>query len=153
MWTEVNFGKWVDKGLTLPQILVRDPDWFFWAHEEGVFKGALKGQADTLERRARAIILPPDYQKDHAVSYNLGPDGSVWDFSLVPANQPLHAGSTTEKRSPTLNLATARRFKSYDKLGNKKVVQSFRFYWFAGKPFTKKRVEEFFDDPSNFVNS
>jgi hypothetical protein len=30
MWGEVNFGKWRDKGKTLPQVLVADPDWFFW---------------------------------------------------------------------------------------------------------------------------
>ena len=39
-WTVVNFGKFKDKNLTLPQIVLQDPDWFFWAVGEGVFKVA-----------------------------------------------------------------------------------------------------------------
>lgn len=152
MWTEVNFGKWNGKGKTLPQIVVSDPDWFFWAYGNDKFRGRLDAEAEDLARRARAIKLPPKYRADHAVSYNIGPDGSVWDFDLVPKNQPLHVGSTTEKRSAVLDLAVARLFKSYDKLGNKKVIKSFRSYWFDGKPFTKARIESFFSDPSNFVN-
>lgn len=34
--SKLSFGKHSEK--TLPQVLFRDPDWFFWAWEEGVFE-------------------------------------------------------------------------------------------------------------------
>jgi len=42
-WSILPFGK--HKGKTLPQIVFTDPDWFFWAMEENVFKGPLKREA------------------------------------------------------------------------------------------------------------
>jgi broad specificity phosphatase PhoE len=50
-WSEVPFGKY--KGKTFPEIIVRDPDWFFWVLPK--LYGKLAEEAQELARRARAI--------------------------------------------------------------------------------------------------
>lgn len=151
MWSEVSIGKWRDKGKTLPQIVVSDPDWFFWACEEDIFKGALKSQAERLARRAKAIKLPPT-QSGKCIQYMLTHDGKFAGFHVIPIDQPAHEGSSTEVRRPTLNLSAPRAFKSYDKTGARLMLDTFKYYWFDKKSFTKARVEAFFDDPKNFKN-
>jgi len=152
MWREVNFGKWAGKGKTLPQVLVADPDWFFWAVSEGAFKGALANEAATLARRARAIKLPPALAATHCVQHWITHDGKYAHFNLIDRDQGLHHGSSTEVRRDTLNLEFPRTIAQYDKLGCKQLTQSFRAHWFDGKAFTKAKVEAFFNDPSNFLN-
>ena len=52
---KVDFGK--HKGKTLPQILCSDPDWFFWAMENNVFrnKGALQSEAKDLHHSGSLV--------------------------------------------------------------------------------------------------
>jgi hypothetical protein len=52
-WTTLNFGRY--KGMTRPQIIFRDPDWFLWATQEQLFKGALKSEAEMLSKRMQRI--------------------------------------------------------------------------------------------------
>lgn len=152
MWSTVNFGKFAGKKLTLPQILVKDPDWFFWAVEQGAFKGAQAAEAKTLARRASAIKLPATRAATGCVQYWLTPDGKFAGFALIDKSQPPHVGSSSEIRRPELNLAAPRSIKGYDKLGCKLMLKTFKYYWFDDKNFTKARVEAFFDDPANFVS-
>ncbi|MCR9072666.1 MAG: hypothetical protein NXI18_13190 [Alphaproteobacteria bacterium] len=152
MWTEVNFGKWAGKGKTLPQILVADPDWFFWAIDQKVFKGALAGEAATLARRASAIKLPSGLAATHCVQHWMTPDGKYSHFELIDKDQGAHFGSSSEVRQATLNLKYPRTIAQYDKLGCRHMINGLKSYWFDGKAFTKSRVETFFDDHSNFVN-
>lgn len=151
MWSVVDFGKWRGKGLTLPQILVKDPDWFFWAIEENVFSGPLASQAKKLDRRARGIKLPAPLATTDCIQYMFAPDGKFAGFNVIVQSQPPHVGSSSEMRRPVLNLSAPRAFKSYDKLGCRLLLQTFKYYWFGGKNFTKSKVEDFFDDPVNFV--
>lgn len=152
MWSEVDFGKYGDKGLTLPQVLIKDPDWFFWAVEKKAFKGPLAAQAAKLARRARGINLPSDKAESHCVQYMFTPQGKFAGFNLIPKTQPPHVGSSSEYREDVLNLAFPRVVKGYDKLGNKLLLKTFKHYWFGGKAFTKAKVEAFFDNPDNFVS-
>ena len=46
VWTTFPFGK--HRGKTLPQIILDDPDWFFWILPE--LYGQLKIEADDLAR-------------------------------------------------------------------------------------------------------
>lgn len=151
MWSTVNFGRFRAKALTLPQIILKDPDWFFWAVDEGVFKGALAAEAKTLARRAKAIKLPPHLAATDCVQYWLTPDGKFAGFAVIAQSQPPHVGSSSEIRSPTLNLAAPRSFKGYDKLGCRLMIKTFRYHWFGGKSFTKTRAEAFFDEPAHFI--
>jgi hypothetical protein len=54
IWTTIPFGK--HQGKTLPQIVIDDPDWFFWVLP-GLY-GQLKIEADDLARKASKIDIP-----------------------------------------------------------------------------------------------
>ena len=150
MWNVVDFGKWKGKGKTLPQILVADPDWFFWALDNGAFKGPLAVQAETLAHRARAIRLPPALAGTHCVRHWLSFDGKYYGFELIEATQGPHHGSSSEARFPFLNMEFPRKVQQYVKVGGKHMMKSFKQHWFGGRPFTKAKVEAFFSDPANF---
>ena len=47
-WTKVNFGS--KKGMTLPQVMFKDPDWFFWAYENNAIK-RLAQEAEEIYRK------------------------------------------------------------------------------------------------------
>lgn len=104
MWSAVDFGKWRSKGKTLPQILVADPDWFFWALDEGVFKGSLLNQSQKLARRARSIKLPAAVISTHCVQHWIAHDGKYARFDLIERDQGPHHGSSTEVRRLTLDM-------------------------------------------------
>lgn len=153
MWGAVNFGKWTDKGKTLPQILVSDPDWFFWAVENSAFKSkALATQAETLRRRTTSIKIPANHAPNDRVQYWFTPDGKFARIDLIRSTQPAHVGSSSDLRRSDLNMALPRTIKGYDKLGYRHLLANFKYYWFDKKPFTKARVEAFFSDTSNFNN-
>jgi hypothetical protein len=96
MWTRLNFGK--HSGRTLPQVVLSDPNWFFWAVSNGVFDGRLKfeAEANVLEGRARNIRIPKRHPKEWAVEYRWDRDGRFLGFRLcesrglfpTPAIQP-----------------------------------------------------------------
>jgi hypothetical protein len=54
IWTTIPFGK--HQGKTLPQIVIDDPDWFFWILPR--LYGRLKIEADDLARKASKIKTP-----------------------------------------------------------------------------------------------
>ena len=155
MWTVCNLGKWYDKGMTLPQILLADPDFLFWAVEKGAFRGRQADEAKKLDRKARCIkILKPD-PKNWEIQYWFGPHGEFSRFDVIEADRPLHLGSSIEVRAEYLDLSFIRRNKRYDKKGYRLLISSFKHHYFgsAAVRLTKKRCEAFFDDPSNFVRT
>ncbi len=151
MWSIVDFGKYRGKGFTLPQIILKDPDWFFWALEKAAFPGALAGEARALGRRASGIKLPGPKAATDCIQYMFAPDGKFAGFNVIDRTQPAHLGSSTELRHPVLSLSAPRSFKAYDKLGCRLLLKTFKYYWFNNKPFTKARAEAFFDEADNFV--
>lgn len=151
MWSVVNFGKWAGKGKTLPQIIVTDPDWFFWAVENDSFYGALKAEAAKLARRAQSIKIPATFGSDHCIQYMLTPDGKFAHFNIIPSDQSAHLGSSSEIRNTLLSLRMARTINEYDKLGGKHLIRGLKYHWFSNKNLTKKAVEDFFDTASNFA--
>jgi hypothetical protein len=58
MYSILNFGK--HKGKSLPEILLHDPDWFFWAMENHVLKkwGPAAQARDLDFTIARALSCP-----------------------------------------------------------------------------------------------
>ncbi|BCM87710.1 hypothetical protein [Methylobacterium indicum] len=150
MWSVVNFGKWKEKGKTLPQIIVSDPDWFFWAMETDSFLGSLKAEAAMLARRAQSIRLPAPYGSDHCIQYMITTDRKIADFNIIPSNRPAHLGSSSEIRRAYLSLRMPREINEYDKLGGRQIIRIFKYHWFNNKNLTKKAVETFFDTASHF---
>jgi hypothetical protein len=154
-WTALRFGK--HQGRTLPQVVFLDPDYFFWAYEEGVFenKGALRDEAEDVYEKATRIKIPSLGTEELVAEYGVHPGvrGCV-GIDLVPKSRPEHQGSTQTVRKPFIDMSFPRRVAHYDKLGYRQFVRSLKFYLFGDEEcrLTKQLCEQFFDAPDNFVS-
>jgi hypothetical protein len=147
-WTIVPFGKYKDK--SLPQIILLDPDWFFYMLPK--FYGRLADEAQNLARKATAIKIPgPDGHKKlveywREEGYPPGSSG----FGFVDANSPCYNRWAT--RQHHLDLSIVHRAKPYDKRGGRRLIQCFRHRYFgANTRVTKERCEDFFSNEANFA--
>jgi hypothetical protein len=151
-WTTLKFGK--HEGKTLPQIAFSDPDWFFWAVENAVFKGPLKSEANAIYAKARSIRIPNNGSGNLEVEYLIHqPTGKFAGMDIVPASQPLHQGSSPAFRKKVIDLSTTRSIAPYDKLGCKNLVSAAKHALFGNRSarLSQQKCETFFDTPSNFV--
>jgi hypothetical protein len=78
-WSRVPFGKY--SGKTFPEIIVRDPDWFFWVLPK--LYGKLGEEAQELARRARAIKPPQRGRSRLEVEYEFDMDRRFRGFQLL----------------------------------------------------------------------
>ena len=151
-WTTLNFGK--HSGLSLPQIILSDADWFFWALNKGVFWGRLAIEAEELAARARAIKIPKPDPENWLVEYRREDNGRFLEFGFVRADEPLYYGDRHVYRMPYLDLSFIRRSRTYDKQGCRNLLHDFRRLYFGdGIRLTKRRCEEFFSRRRNFLRS
>lgn len=153
-WSKLSFGK--HDGKTLPQILFLDPDWFFWAMEEGVFdtRPALAKEAQLIDKRARSVKIPSNTNGDLTVQYFIHPPTGKFDsFEVVSKSQPLHDGSSPAFRLDHIDMSVPRKIAKYDKTGCKTLLKGIKVHVFCnGKfKFTKDACEKFFSDPANFI--
>ena len=148
-WTELWFGKY--KGKTLPQIVLVDPDYFFWAIERNLFKGPLKREAREIARKATRIKVRS--KKPSEVENAIHPSvGKLAAGNVVPANEPLHEGASPTQRSDYFDLSFPRQLASYDKTGGQIIVTAIKYHVFGSSKvrLMRGRCEAFFDDDSNF---
>ncbi len=145
-WQPLRFGKYLGK--TLPQVLVKDPDYFFWAWEAGKLSG--HPEAAELQRKATSILPRSQGRGGWKVEYSFLQVG-CYGFELVEPGTPSHQGSSTAVRRDHIDLSMARRFKKYDKTGGRHLVDGLRHHLFDDQRLTKKLVEAFFADDSNFA--
>ena len=152
-WTTLNFGK--HEGKSLPQVLFADPDWFFWACDQGVFerRDLLRREAATLRAKATSIRIPQDGGEPSRVEYLLYPtNGKFAGFEIVEESRPAHEGSTRTLRADHIDMSFPCRLANYDKLGCVILVRSFKSLFFDNESarMTRARCEAFFDDLSHF---
>ena len=145
-WTTVNFGKYTGK--SLPQIVLSDPNYFFWLAEK--LYGPLATEAEVLVRRARNIKIPKPNSRKWAVEHRRDRDGRFLGIDIVKVDS--HAHSLSE-RLPQLDLAFVRRGNVHDTRDCRRVIHDFRRLYFDGLNLTKRRCEEFFEDEDNFTKS
>ncbi len=109
-WTKLWFSK--HKGKTVPQVMFSDPDWFFWAFENGVFgeKGRLEAEAKEVYRKAQSIKIPQDEGQELVAEYGIHPsNGAFCDLEIVHKTRRPHTGSTKTFRLPVIDLTVPRR--------------------------------------------
>ena len=152
-WIELDFGK--HDGKSLPQVLLSDPDWFFWALDKKAFDKclALRTQATLLNDRARRIKPPTNEFADPVVEYLIHrPTMKFARFEIVPRERQLHEGASPTFRSDLIDMSVPRRIAAYDKLGCGSLIKSLKHYLFGGEStrITRARAEAFFSDPTNF---
>lgn len=148
MWSTLQFTKY--EGKSLPQVLLTDPDWFWWALEHEVFyrETKLAAEAQNLAAKARHIRIPKPDPENWRVEYFFGRDGKFHRFEIVAATPPPFTGVV----SGHLDLSIVRKHAHYDKLGNELLLKCFKVFYFGSRDtrLTRKRCEAFFDEPTNF---
>jgi hypothetical protein len=149
-WTKLNFGKYA--GLSLPQIILTDADWFFWAFNKGVFWGKLAVEAEDLAAKATAIKIAKRHPKKWRVEYRYEDNGRFMEFAFVKADEPSYCGYHRVGRLPYLDLSLIRRSRTYDKQGCRNLLRDFRRLYFGQKiRLTRRRCEKFFGNDGNFL--
>lgn len=149
-WTKLGFGR--HEGKTLPQILFKDPDWFYWAYENEILDGRIPhSEVQEIYEKSRNIkILQKDY---HAEFVFDGIRGVFADMKLVPSDRPEHVGTSQTRRLDRIDMALIRFAKQYDKLGYDLLIPILKEILFGNSKLimTKKRAEDFFNDSNNFL--
>jgi hypothetical protein len=144
-WSVVQFGRY--RGKTLPEIIFRDLDWFFWMLPK--LYGKLGTEARELEQKARAIKIPKRHWKEFEVEYRFDVDNRFCGFAFVKTKSP-HWQWTV--RLPHLDLWWPLRGKKYNKRASRILIRDFRINYFGRrKSLTKQRCEEFFSNDKNFL--
>jgi hypothetical protein len=144
-WSVVPFGKY--QGKSFPEIIVRDPDWFFWVLPK--LYGKLADEAQVLARRARAIKIPRRGGKRLEVEYEFDTDRRFCGCESVDASS---APSRSATRLRCVDLRWPLRRK-YDKRSGRIMLREFRKHYFGKhKRVTKEPCEEFFSNDANFID-
>jgi hypothetical protein len=147
-WAVLTFGKY--RSLSLPQIIFRDPDWFFWLSSSKDLYGVIRERAEDIARKARAIKIPKPDPENWAAEYQCDRDNRFLALRLVPADSPHYPRRST--RQPYLDLSWTRQQKAYDKGGGRKLIRDFvRIFFGRHKNLTKERCEGFFSNDENFI--
>jgi hypothetical protein len=154
-WIKIN---WDCKysNFTLPKVLFRDPDWFFFMIGKQKFdnKGLIAEEAKDLYIKSRNIRIPMNCGDDLVAEYSINPStGRFEDLELVPRNRAHHSGATSTERKEIIDLNYPRILKEYDKFGNNLLISKIKHYYFGNSSYlmTKKRCEDFYDNEDNFV--
>jgi len=147
-WSPLRFGKY--KGYTLPQIILKDPDYFYWGLGKGVFRGKQDEEAAEIARKSCSIKIPKSDSENWRIEYEFTYDDKFSGFSIIDEKFAAHP-SENSKISTHLDLSLPRRMKKYDKFGNQLMLKNFRDYYFDGASLTKDRAERFFYDDRNFL--
>jgi uncharacterized protein (DUF3820 family) len=148
-WRPMPFGKY--EGRTLPQVLFKDPDYFFWLLQKGDLKGALGMQAKQLAKKAYRIRIPREPAEAFAVDYCFNSEDQFSGFSIVPKDA--YQSPHVVYRLNHIDFSIIRNHKEYAKGEYKRFLRDFRRVFFGNESasMTKDRCEEFFDG-DNFVS-
>jgi hypothetical protein len=145
MWSILNFGKYADK-MSLPEVVLHDPDWFFKAIESNRFeKRGFAAEARDLNFKARNIKIPRPATEHWCVYYDFDHRGKFCGFTLA------QVPSAEEAYPRHLDLSVVHRQERRDKSGNKLLLRDFKTNYFCSlMKLTRKQCEEFFENPANF---
>ena len=153
-WIELEFGK--HRGRTLPQVIFRDADGFFWMHTTGFFQNShVHGrEADEIYRKSRLVKVPQRGDEQLVAEYIVDPRRHNFrGLDLVPISRPPHQGYSQTFRLPVIDMAKVWEIAKYDKSGYQRLISDLKLYLFGSRRvrMTKQRCEAFFDDDANFA--
>ena len=157
-WTPLIFGRY--ENLTLPEVVLRDPNWFFRAYQNRSFESDdleldeafwIQLQAKHIQRRARHIKLPQNDLEQYEVEYIFDLNGKLEHMTVANAkrNRPADPSSIFRKH---IDLGVPYEIGKNDRNGGQIVINFFKNYVFYDKEITltAETCEEFFDADDNF---
>jgi hypothetical protein len=151
MWTPIPFVRSRHAEQTLPQVMFVDPDWFFWAAEEGLFQyGSIATDAEKVLVRACRIRIPDD-GTPRQVMYAID-RGRFEGLHIVRAGIILDGGGSGACFDNHIDMSFPRQMHEYDKGGGKILIRDVKEYLFGSPHYrmTRDRAEAFFEDDRNF---
>lgn len=161
MAVKLNFGKYREK--TLEWIFFHDPGYINWIKENNIHKDPIKftreerSRFDDLFRRASHLRIP-------GVCSWCGKRPITKMFLILHTSGGLvgvefHCGECTPRDSsysPPLNpsFLESDYFRSYNKTGTTILIRAIKSAYFGDSSIrlSQSRLEEFFNNPENFVN-
>jgi hypothetical protein len=154
-WSIVTFGKFAGRQMSLPQVVLTDPDWFWYMIEIKAFKGVFAREAADIEAKARKIRIPGNDRGKRRVRYIFTREGSFVRFDVIDSKADGYAPWEISTLSRFIDLSEIRRGKSYAKGAGKRLIKCLKAHVFGrtNVRLTKQRCEEFFSDPGNFAGS
>jgi len=153
-WQTLNFGRYKDK-MSLPQVVLHDPDYFFWGSDTLAFHRRGFPEARDLAYQARHITIPKPDAEDWCVLYDFAPGTDIFNgFKIARTPAPVESPGILFVWEPPslLDLSVVYGCKRRDKVGNERLLRDFRLHYFGNEHVNLSRqdCEEFFENAANF---
>jgi hypothetical protein len=157
MWQTLNFGRYKSK-MSLPQVVLHDPDYFFWSSDTLAFCRRGFPEASDLAYRARHIKIPKPDGEGWGILYDFTPGTDIFHgFKLVQGPVPVERFGEPFMWEPpnSLDLSVVYKRSRHNKSGNERLLRDFKLHYFgdANVNLSKERSEEFFDDAAKFLRA
>jgi hypothetical protein len=152
-WGVVDFGKFAGKNMTLPQIILTDPHWFWSMFENDAFseRGRLAGEAADIAKKARRIRIPGKKSERWKARIYLTPKGTFSRFEVVQVKKDWCRRSSKIELTDFIDLSISYRLKGYGNQGGKRLIECFKLAVYGpGRRLTEQRCKEFFANSANF---
>jgi hypothetical protein len=161
MWSILNFGRYKDK-MSLPQVVLHDPDYFFWASDSFAFRKRGFPEARDLARKARNIKIPKPDGEQWGVQYIFARGTNIFrGFKLVQGPVAVEIGETfakilgeplMQKLPRYLDLSVVYGAMRHDEIGNELLLRDFKFCFFGNEraDLPREQCEAFFECDGNF---
>jgi hypothetical protein len=150
-WSTLRFGK--HQGKSLPEVILTDPGWFYWAYSNSIFREPLNEEAGEIASSASRIKPPKDDWKNWRIHYQISEDKRLLDFSVIDAQTVSHLPQNGVV-SEHLDLSLPARLRDcghrtrYDLM----LKSTYRHY-FGGSEPSGSDCEWFFHNFRNFLTS
>ena len=153
-WQKLKFGR--HKGSTLPEVLFRNPGWFFYIISRKKYKDyKSRVEFDRILERACSVFTPEPFDPDSEVEYYFDHiENKFHDFRIVPSSKPLGRKPFKCIRKSVVDFSVIFKNDPYDKRGYRFFLKTFKRYYFGNEKFsmTKEACDKFFDNELNFVS-
>jgi hypothetical protein len=142
--------------MSLPEVVLHDPDYFFWASDTCAFHRRGFPEAGGLAEKARYIKIPKPDGEGWGVLYDFEPGTKIFNgFELVQGLRTVEllGEQYMWARPKHLDLSVVYERKRHDKVGNERLLRDFKLHYFGSEHtnLSREECEAFFDCDSNFA--
>jgi len=150
-WAQIDRGQY--ESLTIPELVFRDPGYFYWALSVSLFKGQLLLEAKVVECRLRHIKVPSSAPANSVFVIQLR-DGIFRDFT-IRAKSLVKVKSRSELRIAShldLSIVSLPNFNTDRARG--KMLERVKQHFFEKEAHKlgRKDFQEFVGNPDNFAS-
>ena len=136
---------------TLPEVMFKDPDWFFFLYFNKKFYRDLLDEVEDVYLKACHIRIPGNEGGDLVAEYVFS-RGEFIELRIVPRERPVEATGTQTIRKNAIDMSVLYSQRGYDKRGYRVFMRDMKEILFgnASARMSKERCEKFFNNSQNF---